>query len=255
MKIVLIGSGNVATVLGRLFFQKGYILTQVVSRDILHAQHLAKELEADFTDFKGHLNLKADIYIIALTDEALLDFCNQYHLPDKIVLHTAGAISIKVLEKVSNTYGVLYPLQSLRKEIQIPQEIPFLIDGSNDSVFEQISTLAETVSKHIHRASDEERIKIHLAAVMANNFGNYLLTQVEQYCMEEHLNFSLLKPLIFETANRINYFSPSEVQTGPAIRKDEKTIQKHLALLEGHQELSVLYKFFTDKIGEHFNKF
>jgi predicted short-subunit dehydrogenase-like oxidoreductase (DUF2520 family) len=254
MKIVLIGSGNVATLLAEKFAQKGCSILQVVSQHEGHAQRLADQYHAPFSDFNGILNTDADIYIIALTDKGLNEYASRVKIPGKLVIHTAGSVSINVLKDVSDTHGVMYPLQTIRKGIDPPEAIPFLIDGSDFSVIQNIKSFAQLISKNIQEVKDEERFKLHLGAVMANNFSNFLFSIVENYCVAEKLDFDLLKPLIMETATRINDISPRLVQTGPAVRKDYDTIQKHLDLLKSHTALRQLYKLLSDQIGEHFNK-
>ena len=254
MKIVFIGSGNVATLLAEKFVNTGCSILQVLSQHEGHAQRLADQYHVPFSDFNGVLNTDADIYIIALTDKGLNEYASKVKIPGKLVLHTAGSVSINVLKEVSDTFGVMYPLQTIRKGIVAPETIPFLIDGSDFSVTQKIKSFAQLISQSVQEVRDEERFKLHLGAVMANNFSNYLFSIVENYCVAEKLDFDLLKPLIMETATRINDISPRLVQTGPAVRKDFDTIQKHLDLLQPYTELSQLYKFLSDKIGEHFNK-
>ena len=254
MKIVMIGSGNVATVLAKKFVSKGCTLLQVISQHKDNAQRLADIYQSSFSDFKGRINTNGDIYIIALTDKGLIEYASEVKIPGKLVLHTAGSVSINVLKGLSDTYGVMYPLQTLKKEISEPEAIPFLIDGSDDLVLEKIRTFTQLISNNIVKMNDDERLKMHMCGVVANNFSNYLFALVENYCIQERLDYNLLKPLIMETASRINTISPNRVQTGPAVRKDVDTIHKHLDLLQEHAALKQLYQLISDKIGEHFYK-
>lgn len=254
MKIVLIGSGNVATILAEKFVKGGCSILQVVSQNETHAKQLADHYHASFADFNGVLNTQGDIYIIALTDKGLQEYASAVKIPGKLVLHTTGSVSINVLKGMTETYGVMYPLQSLKNGVTPPLKIPLLIDGSDSLVLQKIKAIAHIISNDVQELKDEERFKMHLAAVMVNNFSNYLFAMVERYCVTENLNFDLLKPLLMETAGRINHYSPGLVQTGPAIRKDMDTINMHLELLNEHPELKDLYRFLSDKILENFNK-
>lgn len=248
MKIVLIGSGNVATVLGRLIVQHGHTVSQVISREIEHAEVLANELAATAADFNGQLDVSADLYIIAISDSALENFFVNGDVKNKCVVHTAGSVSKDILGGYSNYFGVLYPLQSLRKEMESIPAIPFLIDGNNDETTNYIEAFARSISNNVQRTNDEERLKLHAAAVIVSNFTNHLYAIAEDYCVKENVDFDMLKPLIVETAQRIIKVSPSKVQTGPAIRKDIHTLDKHLRLFTAHPKLRTMYLRLTDSI-------
>ena len=248
MKVVLIGSGNVASVLGRLITKNNHHVIQVTSRNIEHAKMLADELHAAYTDYNGQLDKSADLYIIAVSDMAIHECVQHYNIHDKLVMHTAGSVSKDVLKNTSYNYGVLYPLQSLRKEMQEIPEIPFLVDGNNEGVIKAIYEFAATLSPDIQVMNDEDRLKLHAAAVIVSNFTNHLYAIAEEFCNSEHVNFNLLKPLIMETASRIRYQSPGAVQTGPAVRKDILTLDKHLRLLANHPKLRTTYLRLTDSI-------
>ena len=142
MKVGLIGSGNVATVLGRLLLQNNHTVTQVISRELSHAKNLAAELNAYSDDFSGKPDISADVFIIAVADSALLGCIDHFDMGNKLVVHTAGSVAMDVLKSVSANYGVLYPLQSLRKEMTGFPAIPFLVDGNTPDVTEFIRVFA-----------------------------------------------------------------------------------------------------------------
>lgn len=248
MKVSLIGSGNVATVLGRLITRKNHQVIQVISRELHHAKTLADELGASYADFAGQPGPGSDIFIIAIADHGLEHFFTSFGMGNKAVVHTAGSVSIEAISKLSANYGVLYPLQSLRKEMEIIPSIPFLIDGNNAEVTTFIENFALTLSDSVRHVGDEERLKLHAAAVIVSNFTNHLYAIAEDFCQKEKVDFDMLKPLILETAARIQHASPSKVQTGPAVRKDILTMDKHLRLFSAHQKLRTTYLRLTDSI-------
>ena len=248
MNIVLIGSGNVATVLGRLIKSFGHTIKEVVSRNKTHAQTLAAELNATAQSNINSTIKDAHIYIIAVADNAVETVAKQLQLNDKIVAHTSGAVSKNVLQNVSERFGVLYPLQSLRKELTHTPEIPLLIDGNTEETIFDIQTFAASLSKRVSRAKDEERLKLHVSAVVVSNFTNQLYTLAAEYCKKEGTDFSLLIPLIKEVAERTEVHPPTSMQTGPAIRNDDITIRKHLKLLEAHPQLKNIYEVMTKSI-------
>lgn len=248
MQIALIGAGNVATILGRLLQDKGHRVVQVINRRLETARVLGERLNTAYADFSGTPDPQADCYLVAVSDFALQEHLPAFDFQGKPVFHTAGSVSKDILKPLSNHYGVLYPLQSLRKEmIEIPP-IPFLVDGCNEAVQQVLLDLAGSLSNQVQIASDEYRMKIHAAAVVVSNFTNHLYALAADYCQHESVDFRLLMPLINETAQRIQYFPPESVQTGPAIRKDIGTLDKHLRLLHDYPKLRTVYLRLTDSI-------
>jgi predicted short-subunit dehydrogenase-like oxidoreductase (DUF2520 family) len=248
MRIVIIGSGNVATILGRLIQKAGHEILQVVSRDATHARALAGELQSSYADQDGTIDKNADLYLIAVKDSALYELNKSFNVGNKLVLHTAGSISKDVLQSISTNYGVLYPLQSLRKEMDTTAVIPLLIDGNTNEAIVLIEDFAHSISDSVSVAGDEERLKLHVAAVIVSNFTNHLYALAEQFCVQENVDFKMLVPLIRETADRVAGNSPAAVQTGPALRNDIFTLDKHLRLLNAYPKLKYLYLKFTESI-------
>ena len=254
MKVVIIGSGNVATVLARRMLTAGHEISQVISRNKKHAGQLAKELKCGYASALEEIRPDADIYMIADSDTSLPEIANTLFLDKKLVVHTAGSVPKDILRNISRNYGVLYPLQSLRREIETIPEIPILVDGNTPDDLEMIYDFAKTISGHVEIADDEERSKLHVGAIIVNNFTNHLYRLTEEYCKQEQINFQLLLPLIYETASRLKAFSPGEVQTGPAARNDSQTIEKHIKLLGSYPDLQKIYRLMTASIIEHYKE-
>lgn len=251
MDIVIIGSGNTATVLGRKFNDAGHKIIQVVSRNASAASELAYEWDTESANYMSLLNQNADVYIIAIADNAIEEVVRQIKLPGRVVAHTAGSISKEVLKNVSNHYGVFYPLQSLRKEISSLPDIPIFFEGNDKTAITVLEKLAQSVSfEKPVVAGSNDRLKLHVAAVIVNNFTNYLYALTEKYCQEEGIDFHQLVPLIEETVQRLKTTSPSQSMTGPAIRHDQETIQKHIELLKNHPQLQKIYAKLTESIQE-----
>lgn len=247
MDIVIIGTGNTASVLGRKLKAAGHNIVQIFGRNAKAASDLAYELDTESTNYWSVVNREADIYILAVSDIAIQEVLKELKLPDKTIVHTAASVSKEVLHEAAH-YGVFYPLQSLKKENTYLPDIPIIIDASDEKTFHDLELLASSISEKVMRGSDFSRLKLHLAAVLCNNFVNHLYTLTENYCKKEGLDFQLLFPLIKETALRIEHLSPSKAQTGPAVRHDFNTIEKHKELLRGHPELLQFYDMFTESI-------
>lgn len=236
--------------LGRLFHKAGHEIIQVVGRNNERTEQLAGILHSPFTIDTNQINSGADIYIVAVSDSSIDEITHKLHLDKKLVVHTAGSIHKDVLRNCSRNYGVLYPLQSLRKEVERLPQVPFLVDGNTPDNCTLVTDLAKTISVQVEFADDQRRLLTHIAAVMVSNFTNHLYVAAEDLCKNENISFQLLLPLIEEVANRIRSYSPQQVQTGPAIRNDSITIDKHTALLESYPLHQSLYSFFSDSIRQ-----
>lgn len=248
MNVVIIGTGNVANTLGRKIKAAGHTILQVIGRNAEKAYLLADALNAGSNSYFSAIRQDADIYIIAVSDAAITEVAAHFIINDGIVVHTAGAVSKNILEKAGRNYGVLYPLQSISlATVEIPA-IPFLVDGNADATTGRIKKFALTLSDKVQYADDEQRQKMHVAAVIVNNFTNYIYTLTNDFCKKEGIDFSMLFPLLSETVNRLQHNAPDMMQTGPAKRNDAVTIQKHLYSLTPYPELQQLYKTFSELI-------
>lgn len=252
MDIVILGSGNVATVLGRKFKAAGHRILQVVSRNASAASKLAYEWDTESTNYISLVNKKADLYLIAVPDDVIPQLVLELKLPPKkVVAHTAASVPKDVLKNVADHYGVFYPLQSLRKETKKLPDVPVFFDGNDETATKTLESLAHSISnEQVAHAGDDARMKLHVAAVIVSNFTNHLYMLAEDYCKKEGLDFMQLLPLIEETALRIKTMSPRQAQTGPAIRHDKETLNKHLQLLNAYPHLKNIYLLLTESIQQ-----
>jgi predicted short-subunit dehydrogenase-like oxidoreductase (DUF2520 family) len=252
MNIVIIGTGNAATVLGKKFKQAGHHVVQVFGRDASAASKLAYQFDTESTNYWSVIRKDADFYLVAVADDAIAEVAKHVHVPGKLVAHTAASVPKDVLKPMSHHYGVFYPLQSLRKEMDELPDIPVFIDASDERTRKKLEQLAQSISKEkVMVADDKERLKLHVAAVIVSNFTNHLYKLAEDYCKKEGLDFKQLLPLIEETAQRLKTISPSNAQTGPAIRHDQPTIDQHLNLLEKYPQLKKIYEMMTESIQHY----
>jgi predicted short-subunit dehydrogenase-like oxidoreductase (DUF2520 family) len=248
MNISIIGSGNVATVLSKLAIKKGHFIKQIIARNEISGNRLATEVNASYISMQGLLDKNIDLCIICLSDNAFPEAIDGINFGSIPIFHSAGSVTKDVLSSSSKNYGVLYPLQSLRKEMETIPVIPFLIEANNDATFILIETFAKTLSDIVQKETEDKRLRLHASAVVVSNFTNYIYGMAETYCLNEKVDFSLLKPLIKETAERIQHNSPHAVQTGPAVRRDITTLEKHLQLFNPYPKMKILYTRMTDGI-------
>ncbi|MEZ5082754.1 MAG: Rossmann-like and DUF2520 domain-containing protein [Bacteroidales bacterium] len=247
--IAFIGAGNVATQLGFALVGAGFKIVQVYSRTQTSAEWLAGKLSADFTISIDEIKLDADLYIISLTDDATGEICKKLDLRDKFVVHTSGTLPLDILSSISNRYGVFYPLQTFSKCRNINfQDIPLCLEANSQENLDLLKKLAKKVSEKIYEINSGQRKMLHLAAVFACNFPNFMYTIAQKILGDADLEFDLLKPLIRETAEKVQTINPVDAQTGPAIRGDRKIMEQHLELLKDNKELYDLYKFISDQL-------
>lgn len=248
MNVSLIGSGNVAFQLAKIFTEKGVNLLDIRSRNIETGAQIAALFKVVFSNKIYEINPLADIVILAVSDDAIDKFAENLHASDVVIAHTSGTQSIHKLSKISADYGSFYPLQTFTKNRCVNfSDIPVLVDGSNNDAIEKLQNLAKIISDNVHIVSDEKRMLLHPAAVMVNNFTNHLFALSEKYCEDNNLDFNLLKPLMKETVEKALDDKPISIQTGPAKRKDFKTIEKHLSLIHD-ERLKAIYQLFTESI-------
>jgi predicted short-subunit dehydrogenase-like oxidoreductase (DUF2520 family) len=254
MRIALLGSGNVATHLGRALRDAGEEIVQVWSRNPENAAALAMELNAGAVNDPDLVTTEADLYILAVNDDAILTVVSMLPVHDRLVVHTSGSTGMEVLRNASDRIGVLYPLQTFSKSREVDfSVVPLAIEGNSEQVMQTLEDLARKISGHVLRMDSRQRRALHVAAVFACNFTNHLYALAAGILDRNQLDFDLLRPLIRETAEKVQSFMPSDVQTGPAVRGDEETMRKHLEFLTEHPELGALYRELSQSIV-NFNK-
>jgi predicted short-subunit dehydrogenase-like oxidoreductase (DUF2520 family) len=253
MDIVIIGTGNTATILSKKFKDAGHSIKIVYGRNLSKAIELSSHLNTKSTNKIADIPNDADIYIMAVSDIAIAELAAHFNITDKTVVHTAASVSKDVLKNCSKNYGVFYPLQTLKKETDHLPDISIIIDANNDVTLKSLEELANSISNIVVKADDEKRLKLHMAAVFCNNFTNHIYALMEDYCNNENLDFNLLKPLIQETANRLTNLTASSAQTGPGVRNDSQTINKHLIILNEYPNLKELYITLTGSIQKFYS--
>ena len=245
INISILGTGNVATHLCKAFkASKEVTLVQVYSRTATRLKNLPEntKLVNELSSLKT-----ADVYLIAIPDAHVTQLSQKLTFRDSLVVHCSGSLAMESLAN-RNRKGVFYPLQTFSKEQPLTfSEFPICVEAESENDLKLLKKLGQCISNTVTEINSEQRKSLHLAAVMVNNFVNHLYHIGHEITKENGLSFDLLKPLIAETAHKIETNSPSEIQTGPAIRKDTETIKKHLHLLSNNSH-KALYKLLTESI-------
>lgn len=250
--IVLVGSGRIAWHLGKRLKVKGLPIAQVLNRTAGHAQSLAAALGADWTDDWAQVRPDADWILIAVRDDAIDDVAAALapYAPDALATHTSGATPSTVLAPHFWRHGVFYPLQSFSMErTPVWSKIPFCVDSSDEEGLLFLKKTAKIIGNLVYRVNDEQRAQLHVAAVFANNFANHCFSIAEKILDAEDLPFEMLHPLMEETLAKALHDSPERMQTGPAVRGDTDTMQRHLTLLDKHPEWQELYARLSKSIA------
>jgi len=248
--IVLIGAGNLATQLALTLVEKGIRVTQIYSRKIESARELAEKVNAIFTNDLSQLLPDADIYMIAVKDTAIQEVLENLTLfEERLIVHTAGSVPMSILEGFTSNYGVFYPLQTFSKSRKVDFiDIPICIEANHPFNILKLEELGKKLSKSVNQINSDERKTLHLAAVFTNNFVNHFYSIGAEILQDKKLDFALLKPLIRETAAKIESINPAEAQTGPAKRNDQNIINAQLKMLHDRPEYQKIYSFVSDNI-------
>ncbi|MDR1876957.1 MAG: DUF2520 domain-containing protein [Flavobacteriaceae bacterium] len=247
-KVVIVGAGNVAFHLTRALLENTVNVVQIFNRTLDKAQKLANDYNISFTDKISEIE-KADLYIICTSDKSISEI--SYYIPfeDCLVAHTSGSMPLDAL-KGKYRKGVFYPLQTFSQKRALEyNKIPFFIEAENSEDEFALISLAKRISDEAYKVDSEKRLRIHMSGVLVNNFTNHLYYLANEICGEQNIPFDILKPLIKESADKINDdISPFDAQTGPAKRGDKIVIEKHLSLLESDSKLYQIYSLLTESI-------
>ena len=250
VRLVLLGAGNVAQHLFTVF-------NATPSLDVVQVYNRSKKPLTFFKNTPVTTDLKdlavADVYVIAVADDAIASISNKLPFTDRLVVHTSGSASMHVLHK-KNRRGVLYPLQTFTKGTTVDfTTIPFCLEARKKDDFALLQSITDAIGSKSYKISSEQRRSLHVSAVFVNNFSNHLYRIAHEICEANNVPFEILKPLIQETAKKIETVTPYMAQTGPAKRGDEKTINAHLQELDKdiHKEI---YTLLTQSIAKTYGR-
>lgn len=245
---VVIGAGNVATHLARSLSE--YVdIKQVFSRNIAHAAELAAIMPSPCVaiDDVKELDTEADLYLMAVTDDSISEILDRSKACQGIWVHTSGSVGISVFEGKRERYGVFYPLQTFSKDRPVDMtSVPMFIEANNGQVAMELMSLASLISRDVKQLDSDGLRRLHIAAVFACNFVNYMWTVADRELRKCGTDINALAPLLRETMEKIGTMSPVDAQTGPARRGDAKVIESHIRMLSGAD--AELYELISRQI-------
>ncbi len=251
ISVSILGAGNVATHLFKAFNKaENIVINQWYNRSLKAIEPYKNQVA--ITDDLSKLE-EADVYILAVSDDAIKKISSKLPFTKRFIVHTSGGMIMHEMDK-KNTRGVIYPLQSFSKDADVDfADVPICIEAENKPNYKLLNELAISLGSKCYKINSEQRNSLHLSAVFVNNFTNQLYRIAHEITEAKGVEFDILKPLIKETAKKIDALSPYRAQTGPAIRNDQKTIKKHLELLENEQHKDI-YKLLTIAIQQTHGK-
>ena len=247
-KLSIVGLGNVGSHLFEAFARDGIEVTHVVSRSEPSKQVLHKS-----TWIQNPTELPTgQLVIVCVPDDVIASIISQ--IPnDCPIAYTSGSVGLTSIPG-REEMGVFYPLQTFTKGSAINMfEVPFFIEARSSDFASKLFDLAWVISRNVNYANSVERKKLHLAAVFINNFTNHLVHISKTYLDNEALDFKHLKPLLKETARKLESQDPESIQTGPARRNDKEIIQEHIDALENPTQKEI-YRLISKSIHQtYFN--
>ena len=244
MKIAILGSGNVAYHLAKMFKEKNIPISQIFGRNEKDLQEISEQFEIPFSTTEL---VDAELYFIAVNDDAVAAISKNIKNQNSLVAHTSGSLPKEILEG-NYRKASFYPLQTFSKSKMLQySEIPFFVEAENEADSQILENLALKISEKVMKSDYEKRKYIHLTAVFACNFVNHLFARAKEISDSQHIPFDYFLPLIKETTLKIEKIEPKLAQTGPAIRNDEKILQLHEALITEEEHLKI-YQVMNESI-------
>ena len=244
MKIVIIGSGNVAYHLAKAFTQNNIKVSQIFGRNEGELNKISEELNIPYSTKEL---ADADLYLISVSDSAVEQVSDLIKTEKALVAHTSGSLPLEIL-KGNYRKASFYPLQTFSKTKNLDySKIPFFIETENQIDEKSLFELASLISDQVETSDYEKRKYIHLTAVFACNFVNHLFARAKEISDSQDLDFNYFIPLIDETVEKIHHLEPKSAQTGPAVRGDERVLKLHEVLIT-NEEHRKIYNTMNESI-------
>ena len=250
MKIVIIGSGNVAYHLAKAFTQNNIEVSQIFGRNEVELSKISSEFNIPFSTDQLE---DAEFYIIAVSDSAVENVSELIKNENTLVAHTSGSLPMEIL-KGNYRKASFYPLQTFSKTKNLEySKIPFFIEAENQIDEKSLFELASIISENVETSDYEKRKYIHLTAVFACNFVNHLFARAKEISDSQDLDFNYFIPLIDETVEKIHHLEPKSAQTGPAVRGDERVLKLHEVLIKDEEHRKI-YNTMNESIKKMYHK-
>lgn len=254
LEIAVVGAGGVASSIAPALKAAGHTVRCVYSRTECSARTLAEAVGSEWVVSPDCLPPGVRVCIVMLKDDALqalapdiVKACG----PETLYLHTAGSIPMSLWQDAAaQHYGVLYPMQTFSKGKQVDWSgVPVFIEASEKDLA-TVRALAQSISGHVQELSSDDRCRLHIAAVFTCNFTNRMYAIAQRLLERMDVPFSVMYPLLAETAAKAQKMNPTDGQTGPAVRGDHSVMDNHIEMLKDTPEWAELYKLISKDIED-----
>jgi predicted short-subunit dehydrogenase-like oxidoreductase (DUF2520 family) len=254
--IVILGSGNVASHFIKALSTCDIRIRQIYSRNSQTAANLCKVAKCEYVTKIDEIFPDADFYFFIMNDEANAHIAKQISInSSSIAVHTAGSQSMHIFGSLTNNFGVFYPFQTFTKGVETDfSKVPICIEASNPETYLILDRLAQKLGCKTFNIDEAKREVLHLSGVFASNFMNHCVNIAEDILLDNNIDTNIIKPLLEQSHYKIINHGAEASQTGPALRNDNHTIEKHLKLIEKNAQYSAIYRVLTDSIKTKFNK-
>ena len=251
--VTLIGAGNMAHWLVYAMRNADVRISQVYSRQLGHAKALAEIAGAEAIDNIKDLLPDSDLYIFSIKDDSYENLLQQLPFRLSLAAHTAGSLSMRIFEPYAESYGILYPYQSVNKDMDFKGiVVPLCVEANNEIAENELFAFAHKLTSVVQKLDESQRMVLHRAAIFGCNFTNAMYSIAYDILQEHHIDWQMIMPLLQNTMEKVKTMNPHEAQTGPAKRGDQNVIQFHLDALQD-ELLKEIYKVMTDYIICHQN--
>lgn len=246
--VVIIGTGRIATQFGRRMKAVGMDILQLYGRDKARTSALAEELEADAVADFSQVRSDADLYLLAVSDDAIAEVAARLPETKGLVVHTSGSSALSLLS--AHRRGVIWPVRSMTHEMTVDWAEVQLVVESDDK---DTHRLASSLSPNVTVMDAAQRVQAHLIAVILNNFTNHLLQMAHELSRDKGIAPQLFDDLLQQTVSRAREADPKDLQTGPARRGDRSTIGRQLQQLADRTDYQEVYRAISESIKKTTN--
>ncbi len=254
----IVGCGKVGTALGIYLSSAGYSVAGFSSKSLLSAKRAADLIQKSrFSDMPWKITQHADLVFIATPDNAIKDTCdsisrNKGFSNKAVVLHCSGALPSTILSTAKECgafIGSMHPLQSFASvdyDYNPFQDIIVSIEGEHHAVEAAKKVTADLGGTSITILTEAKTL-YHASAVVASNYLVTLLDLAFRLIGAAGITapdaVKVLRPLIEGTLSNIEKVGIPEALTGPIVRGDVETVEKHVEEIGlKAPELIALYK-------------
>lgn len=241
--LAIIGLGRVGTVLGRALHAAGYRIVAVASRDAQQAQTLATQWQARAVDNLTAAR-SAELTLLTIPDDALPAVARELAAAGawrsaQAVVHASGALPAAVLEPAQRqgaAIGSFHPLAAFAsRTMAMPAGITVAIEAQAP-LRDTLWRMARAIGATPLAIEAHDKPLYHAAAVIASNY-TVTLAAIAAHLLQRlgatpEQSLDALLPLMRTTLDNLEQQGLPAALTGPLVRGDLGTLERHLQALE-----------------------